>query len=83
MTHEERQMIARWIMNNVSAEDVPPDEGNSDALRYNLVSLALCDRPYRAYDYKPDQDGELEHWAKQALEDKAAIPAPPSSSTGP
>ncbi len=87
MTHEERQMIARWVMNNVDETDVPADEGLGDGLRYNLVSLALCGRPYRKYDYKPDQDGELVQWEKEAKSDQSTIAtvtsAPPSSSSGP
>lgn len=53
---EETDLIVRWIIENVTAADVPPDEGNEAALIYNLAQLAMNGRPYEAYSYKEEQD---------------------------
>jgi hypothetical protein len=56
---EEIILIARWIMTHVDETVVPPDEGNGDALRYNLIHLLREGRNYRRYNYEPDQDNEI------------------------
>lgn len=54
------ERLERWIVRNVSASDVPADEGNEDALVYNLVQLARHGEAYDHYDYRPEQDAEIE-----------------------
>ena len=60
-TDEEKQIIERWILNEID-ERVPGDEGNSDALVYNLVHLCREGQNYRHYNYEPDQDDEINKW---------------------
>lgn len=51
--------IIEWIIKNVSSDVVPADEGNGDALVYNLVHLAAYSSGFRHYDYEPEQDAEI------------------------
>jgi|WetSurSiteA1Bulk_404760.scaffolds.fasta_scaffold616298_1 hypothetical protein len=51
--------IIEWIVQNISADDVPGDEGNTEALIYNLVHLAKEGKNYHHYDYEPEQDLEI------------------------
>jgi len=51
--------IVRWIVENVDELVVPGDEGNGDALVYNLVHLARAGKDYRPYCYEADQDKEI------------------------
>jgi hypothetical protein len=51
------ESIIEWIVLNVSANDVPGDEGNDDALVYNLVHNAMKDD--KQYTYLPEQDAEI------------------------
>ncbi len=39
MTEQEIELIERWIVQNVSADYVPGDEGNTEGLIYNLIAL--------------------------------------------
>lgn len=59
-TPEEIDLIVRWIVENVTAAEVPPDEGNERALIYNLIQLARNGRPYEKYVYGDDQDKIIE-----------------------
>ena len=58
----EDQLI-EWIVKNVDESIVPMDEGNGDALVYNLVHLALGDG--KKYNYQPEQDDEIEGLMKK------------------
>jgi len=60
MADDEKEIIRAWIVKNVDDRDVPGDEGNPDALIYNLVHLLQEGRPYRMYEYQADQDAEIE-----------------------
>jgi hypothetical protein len=51
--------IIEWIIKNVSSNVVPADEGNGDALVYNLVHLAAYGSGFNHYDYEPKQDAEI------------------------
>jgi hypothetical protein len=53
------ERIVRWIVKNVDELVVPDDEGNGDALVYNLVHLAREGKIYRRYAYEADQDEEI------------------------
>jgi hypothetical protein len=60
LTVAEKRSFEAWIIANVNTNVVPNDEGNSDALVFNLIHLLRGDG--ERYDYKPEQDAELETW---------------------
>lgn len=64
LTNEEKVRFGRWVIENIDARIVPGDEGNSDALVYNIVHLIYgnSDR----YHYKPDQDLEIARWHEES-----------------
>lgn len=49
--------IVQWIVKNVFDGVVPADEGNTDALVYNLIHLVIGDGKF--YLYLPEQDAEI------------------------
>lgn len=55
--------LEKWIVQNVTAEIVPADEGSTEGLIYNLVQLARDSK--KRYNYLPEQDAEI-----RALRDK-------------
>jgi hypothetical protein len=57
LSAEERARFERWIINHVDASVVPADEGNSEALVYNLIHLLRGDG--LRFEWKPDQIAEL------------------------
>jgi len=60
MTDDEKAVIEKWIIGEVSEVDVVPgDEGNIPALCYNLIHLLREGRNFRHYHYELDQDIEL------------------------
>lgn len=62
LTDFEKQKFKQWVIENVDAYDVVPnDEGLTSGLVYNLVQLIdgnLDDR----YNYHPKQDAVLKSW---------------------
>ena len=56
------EIVVAWILENVDSSDVPADEGNDEALIYNLVHLARDGVAYEPYAYKPHQDKEIKSW---------------------
>jgi len=60
LTKDDKIKFEKWIIENIDEMVVPSDEGNGDALIYNLVHLIRGDN--RRYDYKPNQDDELKSW---------------------
>ena len=60
MNDQQRKIFERWIIQNVNASIVPIDEGNDEALMYNLIHLLRGDN--RLYEYQPDQDIEIQSW---------------------
>jgi hypothetical protein len=69
MTSEDRAKIEAWILNEVSAAVVPSDEGNEEALIYNLIHLLRDGRDFEPYSYKPEQDAELASWGRTVVPD--------------
>lgn len=67
-TAAETDVIVRWIIANVDADVVPNDEGNGDALAYNLVQLARHGPAHGRYRYRADQDKEIESWRAMGRE---------------
>jgi hypothetical protein len=57
---EEKARFEKFIIENVSDDTVPADEGNIDALIYNLVHMIRGDN--RRYDYQDDQHKEINEW---------------------
>ena len=60
LTNEEKEKFEQWIIENVSDQDVPSDEGNTEALIYNLVHHVRGDN--KRYDYQWEQDEEVTSW---------------------
>jgi len=50
-------LFISWVLHHVDSNVVPNDEGNSQALVYNLIHLYLGDGAQ--YHYLPEQDQEL------------------------
>lgn len=59
------ETVVEWILKEIDDTDVPSDEGNSDALKYNLVHLVRDGKDYVRYQYLPVQDDEIESWNLQ------------------
>lgn len=63
MTPQEREIFERWIIDNVDETLVPGDEGNGDALLYNLMQrLRHGKGEEQLYNYLRGQDLEIEAW---------------------
>lgn len=60
LTSEDIKKFEAWIIANVNDRVVPGDEGNSEALIFNLVHLVRGDG--ERYNYLPHQDKEIESW---------------------
>ena len=60
LTPEQIELFSRWIIENVDEQVVPQDEGNGEALVYNLVHLLRGTG--NKYRYAQDQDAELLTW---------------------
>ena len=55
-------IIHAWLLKNITAECVPADEGNGDALLYNLLAT-LHDGPhFEPYAYLESQNARLRAW---------------------
>lgn len=67
-----KAIVINWILQNVDESVVPNDEGNGGALVYNLVHLAMKDG--KEYHYGPEQDEELEEWAKNGIDKRLNYP---------
>jgi hypothetical protein len=60
LNDEEKLRFKKWIIENIDDTIVPADEGNADALVFNIVHLLMGDRI--RYNYLPEQDKEIETW---------------------
>lgn len=76
MTESERSIVVRWLIENVYASHVPSDEGNDDALLFNLVSLAIDGDGCQQYEYHEIQDRQVEEWRSGRIP-TAIEPLPP------
>lgn len=54
-------VIEQFITHYVDDRVIPNDEGNGDALAYNLVMTARTGEPGNYYQYLPEQDKLLEN----------------------
>jgi len=60
LSSKEKTKFEQWIIENIDDQIVPSDEGNDDALTFNLVHLLRGDG--QKYEYLPEQDKEIESW---------------------
>ena len=60
LTQWQKEIFEKWVLANVDETVVPADEGNPEALIYNLIHLIRGDG--LKYDYLDEQDRELEDW---------------------
>ena len=62
LTDAETERFCQWIIAHVDAQDIPGDEGNTEALVYNLVHKLRDGDDYQRYCYAADQDAEIAQW---------------------
>ncbi len=65
MTDEQKEVFKRWIIENVDDTVVPADEGNGDALAYNLIQRLYHGQNAKLYNYEPWQDEEIKTWGRK------------------
>jgi hypothetical protein len=59
---EFKEKLIQWIVENIDAWDcVPDDEGNTEALIFNLIQLARFGRPCEFYSYEKWQDDDIKN----------------------
>ena len=58
LTEGEKVMFSLWVIQNIDDQTVPSDEGNGDALIYNIIHQIAGDN--KKYNYDADQDKEIE-----------------------
>lgn len=59
MDAKERKIFEQWIIENIDETVVPADEGNGDALAYNIIQVLYYGKKAVMYNYQPQQDEEL------------------------
>ena len=63
LTDEQKKLFVEWIKEHLmSRKVVPNDEGNEDALIYNIVHNILDGPDFAPYNYESEQDKELASW---------------------
>jgi hypothetical protein len=63
LTDQERKKFEEWIIAHVDAyRDVPADEGNTEALVYNLIHHLREGDTFTPYAYTREQDAEITTW---------------------
>jgi hypothetical protein len=68
LTDAAKKHFAEWVKKELqSYKVVPADEGNENALIYNIVHNIIDGPGFDAYDYKPEQDAEIESWGLNEL----------------
>jgi hypothetical protein len=63
MTREEKLFLIRWIIQNVTANVVPCDEGSDEGLIFNLVSMVLDGECRDRWEYTEEQQLIVDGWA--------------------
>jgi hypothetical protein len=53
------EIIRKWLVENVDERVVPGDEGNGDALLFNLITLLETGEADDLYEYKPEQNRRI------------------------
>jgi hypothetical protein len=67
LTEEQKKLFERWVIENISAQIVPADEGNDETLLFNLIHAIRGDR--EEWDYLCHQYTELYELGIVELED--------------
>lgn len=57
---EVKKLIERWLIMNVSSNEVPGDEGSDEGLLWNLIRLLHDGPDYEPYDYSDAQIEAIE-----------------------
>lgn len=58
LSQEQRNLFKQWVLENLTGDLVPDDEGNQTALLYNIIHW--IERDNQRYNYQPEQDKEIE-----------------------
>jgi len=63
----DKNELIEWIKEFVDASMVPPDEGSTDGLVYNMVQFVLNDNNYnyRHWNYEEDQQKDIDDWLRK------------------
>jgi hypothetical protein len=64
LTDEQKELFKRWIIENVDDNVVPGDEGDGDALAYNLIQLLYYGNAGKMYSYQSRQDKVIKSWGR-------------------
>ena len=67
LSEQEKERFEKWAIENIDDTAVPLDEGNGEALLFNIVHLIRGDAT--KYSYKPEQDKEINLWLYTNKED--------------
>jgi len=67
LTDEEKIRFSQFVIENIDAHVVPGDEGNGEALVFNLVHAIRGDN--ERYDYQDHQHDELISWGLLSIND--------------
>lgn len=69
LTNIQQQIFEEWVVEHLSRlrDVVPDDEGNQDALIYNLVQAIRGSRD--RYEGREDQDAEISTWHLDAFQE--------------
>ena len=64
LTDDQKRLFVEWVKNDLqSYKVIPRDEGNEDALIYNIVHNIMDGPDFRPYNYEPEQDKEIKSYA--------------------
>ena len=68
LSKEEKKKFKRYIIQNFNGKIVPNDEGNEDALLYNLIHFIEEGKDFEPYNYLPQQDEEISSFITVEIE---------------
>ena len=60
LTDEEKARFVQWVIENITDNHVPGDEGNEEGLIFNIVHAILGDNDL--YGYRKEQNDEISSW---------------------
>ncbi len=64
MSDADKALIATWLIENVTADVVPGDEGSDDGLLFNLMGLLRFGPNYSRWCYHSDQEAAISAWRR-------------------
>ena len=62
MTTEEKLLFIKWVTMNINNSIVPPDEGNTEGLIFNLIQLIIGSE--ERWCYEEEQKENVEEWIR-------------------